>query len=55
MYQQYSPSHICIYIYIYMIDCGETDSMIEIYGKLDESLKSDIGAWYFILFIPKNF
>ena len=39
--------YIYIYIYIYIhththvyvetIDCGEFDSMIEIYGKLDES------------------
>ena len=29
--------YIYIYTYIEMIDCGESDSMIEIYGKLDKS------------------
>ena len=33
--------HIYIYIYIYifvvMTDCGESDNMIEICGKLDKS------------------
>ena len=34
-----SPIHIHTYIYIYIdiIDCGESDSMIEICWKLDKS------------------
>ena len=35
-----------------MIDCGESDGMIEICGKLDKSNTFDLD---FVLFNPKNF
>ena len=38
-----------------MIDCCESDSIIEMCANLDKSnTNSDLDAWYFVLFIPKN-
>ena len=33
----YTKNNIYIYIYVEMIDCGESDGMIEISGKLNKS------------------
>ena len=42
---------IYIYIYIEMIDCGESDNIIEIFGKLDnQTLKTGLEVRYFVLF-----